>query len=45
MVKRTCDRCGKAIEPTYYPPFGITLCKECEDKLMTYIFGKENSDD
>lgn len=30
MILRTCDKCGKEMEPIYFPPYGnpITYCAD-----------------
>lgn len=45
MILRTCDRCGKEMDPIYFPPFAINNCS-CGDnpencKQEVYVTAKD----
>jgi len=41
MILRTCDKCGKEMEPIYFPPYGnpVTYCVGPDDlKFESKLF-------
>jgi len=40
MILRTCDRCGKELEPIYFPPFNYPMgaCGENPNKTKQEVY-------